>query len=169
MKFKVLIYIGAFVITFCGCSGDPEITRGQFEVFLLNDTSVRVQRYSATHLDDLYLADSPWITASDILSYDWEVHEITFKENAASLLVQFRNEMSGPDIPFVVVANGERIYMGVFPWGASSHVGPYVTIMLAHGEQAGVRFGRPMLQPSPDPRNDVRIRECLEEARILAD
>ena len=167
MKFQLLILICAFVVTFGGCSGDPEIPRGEFEVFLLKDTSVRVHMYSETHLNDLSLADSPWITASDILSYDWDAHEILFKKKAASLLVQFRNVMSGPDIPFVVVANGERVYMGVFPWIASSYIGPQVPIMLARGEQAGVRFGSPRWLPSYDPRNDIRIRECLEEAGIL--
>jgi hypothetical protein len=140
---------------------------GQFEVFLLTDTTIRVSRYTGTRLADLPLAKSPWITSADISSYDWETHEIILKTESAGLMGNFRDRFGGPDIPFVVVANGERIYMGQFPWLPSSFMGSGPSIYKVDGDQPGVRIGPPPISGVPDPRTDERIKRCLTEAGLL--
>lgn len=157
----------ALVLATTGCADTPTPAHGQFEVFLLSDTTVRVFHYAGTRLEDLPLAESPWITSADIFSYDWETHEIILKPESAGLMGNFRDPLGGPDIPFVVVANGERIYMGQFPWMPSSFLGSGPSIYKVEGDRPGVRIGPPPNLGVPDQRNDERIQRCLTEAGLL--
>ena len=157
----------AVVFATTGCTDSPSPAHGQFEVFLLSDTTVRVHHYAGARLEDLPLAEFPWITAADIFSDHWETHEIILKDESAGLMGKFRDQFRGPDIPFVVVANGERIYMGQFPWMPSSYLAPGPSIYKVEGNRPGVRLGPPPVSGVPDPRTDERIKRCLTEAGLL--
>jgi len=149
------------------CSAASETSQGQFEIFFLNDTSAGAHRFMQTSLRNLPLADSPWITTADISAYNWETHEIFLKKESAALMDQFQDPLFGLDIPFVVVANGERIYRGQFRSMVSSSIGLWAQIFRIEGETPGVRLGLPGVSYSLDLRSDERIRRCLVEAGLL--
>ena len=166
MRFSLVITL---MWVFIGSSNRPDTPRCQFEIYFLRDTTARAYKFSEISLEDLVLADSCWISSNDIAKYIWKNHEILLKDGVSSLMSQFRDPMRGPDILFVVVANGERIYKGSFWYSASSYIGPTVKISRINGERKGVRLEAPPLQNTPDPRNDERIRKCLKEAGVLVD
>lgn len=149
------------------CLADSEAPQGQFEIFFLNDTSAGAHRFMQTSLRNLPLADSPWITTADISAYNWETHEIFLKKESANLMDDFQDPLRGLDIPFVVVANGERIYRGQFHTWVSSSIGLGVQIFRIEGETPGIRLGPPGVSSSVDLRSDERIRRCLVEAGLL--
>ncbi len=149
------------------CFAESEAPQGQFEIFFLNDTSAGSHRFMQTSLKNLPLADSPWITTADISAYNWETHQIFLKKESATLMDKFQDPLFGLDIPFVVVANGERIYRGQFPSAISSSIGLGAQIFRIEGETPGVRLGPPGVSYSLDLRSDERIRRCLVEAGLL--
>ena len=149
------------------CSAASETPQGLFEIFFLNDTSAGAHRFTKTSLRNLPLADSPWITTADISAYNWETHEIFLKKESATLMDNFQDPLFGLDIPFVVVANGERIYWGQFPNMLSSFIGFGAQIFRIEGEMPGVRIGPPGVERAIDLRGDERIRRCLVEAELL--
>lgn len=76
-----------------------------FEIYLVQ--GLTLEQAQATALADLPLERSPLITGDDLVAYDWEDHTFLLKDNSKL----------GPDLlrrPFVVVAGGDRIYMGAF-------------------------------------------------------
>ena len=70
-------------------------------------------------LDGLIVADKPLITEDDIISFDWEKQHIHLKPGVKERLPNVDNPPQVWGVPFVVVANGERIYLGAF-WSLSS-------------------------------------------------
>ena len=74
---------------------------------------------------------------------------IRLKDESAGLMGKFRDQFRGPDIPFVVVANGERIYMGPFPSGClAPYLAPGPSIYKV-GIDQGVRLGPPPYRVFP--------------------
>ena len=119
------------------------------------------------------LAGSPIISDADILVYDFTNHLMTLKPEAFRHIP--RPDASG--IPFVVVANGERIYLGVFMTGLSSMSIAVPSIIVdAHNLDTNLppntlRIDRVYFAPysttDPDPRLDDRIKQSLTSVHKL--
>ncbi|WP_077368944.1 hypothetical protein [Anaerosalibacter sp. Marseille-P3206] len=76
-------------------------------------------------LDTLLLEDEAIFTDKDLVSYDWTEHKLLIKSN--KYIDELRkNHLSLSHKPFIVVVNGERIYMGVSWSFASSAIAPSV-------------------------------------------
>jgi hypothetical protein len=64
-----------------------------------------------TNLQDIVLAPKPLLVDRDFVAYNTNTHEFTITAKAAS---RFHHEVRGLNVPFVLVANGQRIYLGEF-------------------------------------------------------
>lgn len=113
------------------------------------------------------LEDSPIITDEDILSYDFERHAMTLKPEALARLP--RPKVSGNG--FVVMADGQRIYLGAFTTCVSSMSFAVPSIMV---DGRALNTNQPpnvlvidraypdtLSCKGPDPRSDPRIKEAL--------
>jgi hypothetical protein len=115
-------------------------------------------------LSELELEDEPWLSLKDIDYYDSSTHYIYFKSSTFSFGVDVKKSFVKP---FVVVASGERCYLGYF-LGASSFLPPTPHIYypaLVPDDIIAIRKNG--LDGAEDVRNDPRIREVFMKAGKL--
>jgi hypothetical protein len=102
------------MVTSCIDTVSPESEWKRFCIYLLQDEQLSTKDVEQAPIYSLKLKEKPLITYSDILNYDFETHIIylkkTFKEYFHSDSVQVFSKLFGR--PFVIMAKGERIYLG---------------------------------------------------------
>jgi len=133
----------------------------RFQLFLLKDSSLGSGGVANQPLDSLVLADGPMLDLNYIAYVEQSTFRIGFgpDQGAASSM---RSKLGTPmDVPFVVVADGARIYLGTFTSSISSIApsGPFVSMEEIATD--GFTLHAPMT--GPDPRNDERIIKALTE------
>ena len=146
---------------------EPRPEGHSFGIYLVTGPAERSSDSNREDLSTLRLADSPIISDADIIAYHWSAHSITVTSNALS-------DLPKKDTPFVVVADGQRIYEGVFitPYSALTMVGGATIRVwpLSRTDNAlQIGFepwqaveGPPVhLVTLADPRNDPRIERAL--------
>jgi hypothetical protein len=118
----------------------------------------------------LALSSAPVISAADVISYDFSTHAMRLRSEAIKRLP--KPPVSG--IPFVVVVNGERIYLGAFYMSYSSITcaRPVIVvdkIELDRGNTVIIDRAYPASTASgKDWRSDERVKDVLSKLRKLA-
>jgi hypothetical protein len=143
-------------------------TTNSFGIYLTTGTVDR--RIIATGKGDwsaIRLSDSPLISADDIISYDFAEHSMKLRPEALARIP--RPPVAGT--PFVVVANGERVYLGVFTTAFSSIPSGVPSIMVDRRmfvksqPSDTLIIEPPHPHPTsgigPDLRGDLRIKTAL--------
>jgi hypothetical protein len=124
-----------------------------------------------TDINQIILEDKPVLTAADIVSYDWNTHTMELTDRGLHSIPATK-EVGVHGKPFVVVADGQRCYIGAF-WATFSSLGHEnpvielpldtktnsVTIRRAYPSD---KFGR-----GSDHRTDKRIFKVLSELSKL--
>jgi len=144
-------------------------TTNSFGIYLIAEpVDRRIIAYGKGEWSRLRLSEPPLISATDIGSYDYAGHALRLRPEAIARIP--RPPVAGT--PFVVAANGERIYLGVFTTGSSSMSFAVPSIMVDRRwlvtnqppdtlviERA---YPSPRFGVGPDPRGDPRIRTVLK-------
>lgn len=138
-----------------------------FEVYLVKeDQQILLDDIT---IDQLMLEDTPIISKSDIISYNWNLHTLKLKNN--NKITRDLLQRS-----FVVMVDGERIYKGTFWSGVFSMVPPKVAvyldnlvedndyIFLSLGSWA---IGREIKPDAEQTLSDQRVKNVLERDGIL--
>jgi hypothetical protein len=127
-------------------------------------------------LDTLKLLQPTFLSISDITSYSWSNHTITYSDSVWERLKTWGNLLHKI---FVVAVGDERIYWGIFIDIVDSGgcQNPVIHLLPRHPDGRNTipkrifidraypeYFGDP---DDPDPREDPRIYEALEGAGIL--
>jgi hypothetical protein len=154
-------------------SGKGEATNS-FGIYLtVEAVDRRITGYGQGNWSHIRLLESPLISATDIISYNFMEHSMRLRPEALAKIP--RPPVEGT--PFIVVANGQRIYLGVFVTSISSMSFAVPTIVV--DRQALVTNQRPDTlviqraypQPSfgigPDPRGDQRVKTVLNTLHKL--
>jgi hypothetical protein len=129
------------------------------------DVTERIVRFYKSPAKDIPLAKYPLLSDKDIQSYDWRTHTLTFNKNT---LYRIRPP-SVHGAPFVVVVDGEPLYVGAFYTGLSSIPCPLPTLLMDDIRRTNtVQIGRayptqPFGGGAPDPRSDPRLKKVLQE------
>ena len=144
----------------------------QFSIYLLNGQNITTEKAEKYELSDLQLQAQPWLSINDIEFYDFSTHCIYLKEDISSLFggdsITIFNEIFGT--PFVLVADGERCYLGSFYTSISSWMpkGPRIEdIDWWQYPKDVIRINRAAyfdgadFSTFEDVRNDNRIRNGL--------
>jgi type 1 glutamine amidotransferase len=139
----------------------------RFAIYLVADP-IDAGKPDEITLEQLRFAPEPIITEKDMLGYEWNQHILKLTSEA-------RTRIPGPSvwgIPFVVVADGKRCYLGAFWTGASSYMPK--TPMVYVGMASGLTGSKNSVQILPipvagaeDQRGDQRIRKVLEELNFV--
>jgi len=124
------------------------------------------------------LSPKPLISDADIVTYAFTNHLLTLTPEAAQRIAHFR--MPQLTEPFIVVANGERIYRGALVSSSCSQSFALPSITLWGSQQFTIHtnlppnsvlidrtYAEPFSQTGPDPRSDERIRRALDALRKL--
>ena len=137
----------------------------RFQVYLLHDPSLTALDAAQLALDSLVLATLPLLDLSRIAYVEQATTRIGLNPGQ-KLGDSIHTELGHPlGLPFVVVADGVRIYLGTFTSMVSSitPAGPY--IMMDDITSDGLVIQPPWT--GTDPRNDPRILQVLTEAGKL--
>jgi hypothetical protein len=121
---------------------------------------------------DSAMLDEPLITDKDIVEYDWKNHVIKIDTAALERIPSVKAAING--IPFVVVADGKRCYVGAYWTHYSSLREPRIPIIdITRGNASDKWFpsGRSpdngvlcisfQYQNMKDSRNNPKIYKCL--------
>ncbi len=114
------------------------------------------------------LGDDPILTDKDIVAYDWNTHTLKLRPGLAQQLDREYGRRSVS--PFVVIANGQRCYLGAFLSHISSYMPsvPVIQVFLSgHSPEKAIRIRESPISGTKDPRSDPRIRRALEQAGLL--
>ncbi len=153
----------------------PILEGEAFELYLVSDKMMTGADLKDYELDEIPLAEKPFIKTDDIHNFLWEDQLINLKETAyKSLVFLFSDNLPLSGLPFVIVSHGERIYAGAFwsPFSSASFDG--VTIIQPldpAGMPLVITLGYPTdaFFSGEDPRYDLRLKQALENADLLWD
>ena len=160
----VLLLLAPFLLGGCGAKANAE----GLAIYL---TKANIPPDKMGMLSHFEIADKPVISQSDIVSYDWDTHEIQLTARAFSKLEAMEIPTTG--ISFLVCVNKNPVYWGAFWTLVSSRTFNGVTIMLKppmYGEniiRIELGYPAPEFFSGSDPRNNLAIKQALEKAGKL--
>ncbi len=176
MKKLVIFLLCSFLISSCSSENITEntYTDESFSIHLLKDKSIDVVVADSIGLNKLVPDDTPLITGKDMLSYIWEIHSFILPDNCAQVAFKRLGEYRlSRGVPFIVMVNNERIYLGAYIYIVSSFAPSVPTICDAEfysGDSSEKRFNISI--PSfamNDPRGDKRIYNALKACGVLVE
>ena len=140
-------------------------THTKFGIFLAVNTDLNTPpgRVDLAHVQ---LAAKPVISADDIISYDLSTHSMKLRRKPLTGIPLAPGQLVR-GVPFVVVANGQRIYVGAFTTEISSISFNVPTIVLGRfktpDDVTVIDRGYPAdsFGKGSDPRGDPRIENAL--------
>lgn len=134
-----------------------------FNIFLLKDENVTAHKASEQELSSLELQVRPWVSSDDIEYYDYSTHVIYLKNELKIYDTIIDISVFGK--PFVVIANGERQYLGaIWPnFSSSWFSGPVINVAprFYPDDIIHISYFRYLSQQSQDPRENDEIRDAL--------
>jgi hypothetical protein len=140
-------------------------------IYLLADESITAVQAAQLPLDSLEIASSPLMTMESLAYYDANTHALFFGSWWSSgSLINPLPQVGVFGLPFVVVADQERIYLGAFYTLISSVLfdGPIIVIDYPEAPYDHVVIEPNYASPqTPDPRSDTRIFNVLRASGKL--
>ena len=145
-----------------------------FAIYRLDDPDISADEAVDLPIDSLELYHNPLVDLGTLAYYDADDHTLVFGGWRSAEYV--RNQL--PDVgvrglPFVVVVNGERIYLGAFYTMLSSIGFEYPVIIIDPPVSPNDRliiernYAAEPPPGTPDPRSDPRLVELLHAAGKL--
>lgn len=153
----------------------PQRSGGGFGIYLPADEKINASDALKLKLDEIRLQEKPLLALEDFVCYSWEDHWFKLTPEALKKLPK----PSPPEnrllrgIPFVVVADGKRIYLGAFWTSISSMSFPNPVII---ADEMWLPYRRNWLtidraypgatpeQSNDDPRNSPLLKSVMESA-----
>ncbi len=116
---KILILLTSTIFLLFECSSNPtgSIVDNSFSIYLTMDTTNNSP--DKTALDKIILEKEPILSIQSITSYKWDNHLIEFS-NKAKERIKSKEPLFGRF--FILIAQNERIYWGLFTDDASSGI-----------------------------------------------
>ena len=123
-------------------------------------------------LTDLPLEQTPFISMEDVVMYNSSTYEMTLTESAAAIVHRLGIPVNG--MPFVVVARGERIFMGAFWTPVSSLSYSGIVAMPSLEEDSSILYfdlGYPSADffEGVDLRDNEQIIKAFSKAEKLSE
>jgi hypothetical protein len=146
----------------------PAAWSSRFQIYLLEDPSLPTSQAALVPLDELVLAQRPlYVDLTTLLSVERSsgLFRLVPDEPSAALVRRQVEGTGSLNLPFVVVADGARIYMGAFVSALSSYRYPGPIAPLEELQDDRLTILGPAA--GDDPRWDPRIVKVLSEASRL--
>lgn len=141
-----------------------------FAVFLVR--GLRTADAMKLKLEEVPVESQPVFTDKDLISYKWKEHELELRKDYD--LNKSLGKVPLDGLPFVVFANGKRIYLGAFwtPLSSLASIIPAIMVMVPMmPQQTTIRIGAGYPDKMPngqiDPRNDNLIYNALKSTGKL--
>jgi len=172
----LFVLIVVFIMNTCTNDKNPvgPFYANGFALYLLADATIPATKASMEKLDTLTLNEDPLINLAGIKQYSWKDHSFSVTDEVwenVRQVVQSRQSVFG--IPFVIVAQNSRRYLGAF-WFAYSSIAP----TFPHIESIDflIKDSKPSVltiqkgwSADVDVRDDPLVYEALKRANKLAE
>lgn len=147
------------------CDSNPSQPTGDdvFSIYLVKDSN-QFYTQEKSPLNEMELEAEPLLSAKEIESYKWSNHLISFPESTKEKMMQKEPLLH---YLFVVVANGERIYWGMFLDDADSFASDSPVIRLLPRNPAGSAIPSTFVIDNGYPgatENDIRPNPKIYKA-----
>lgn len=161
-KLCSLLLLFPLLLGGCGLnSGDKKVSH-HFAIFLVKD--VKTADAMKTKIEELMLETEPLITDKDVLAYEWENHELKLTNDFDISNLPEKVPLDG--LPFVVIADDKRIYLGAFwtPISSLSSNVPVIEVpLILPQNKLKIEAGYPgNINIKSDPRNNKIIYDALK-------
>ncbi len=159
----VRLYVSGFPVASLGA-------QDRLTFKLLSDPKVTAQTAATMPLASLGLATEPVIRLSSIAWYAGAKHQVFWDQLATTAALRNKvGNVGTQGVPFVVEADGARIYLGTFYSLISSQTFPGPTIVMENLSPAGFTIDPAYPAPTSgtDLRSDPRILKVLTETGKL--
>ncbi len=145
----------------------PTTKKHRFAVYLVADP-LDVGNAAQISLELLHLAPEPVISEDDLVGYDWPEHILELRP-AVTQRIAVKSVWG---MLFVVVADGERCYLGAFCALGSSYLPNIPVADVGMDPRLSASKDTLQIRPAPmagaeDSRGDRRIRKVLEELNFV--
>ncbi len=184
---KISLLIIGLILTIPQCTKvDQPRNEGDYDfaIYLLKNSELKIRDIITKELSEqdsqaLYsieLEPNPWLTIDDLNFYDFSSHIIYLKQNKNYLFpppVDGLYPGSWWDKPFMVIANGQRRYVGIFRGGLSNEIDwpfPYITDFKNLVQYPSdliviswIWFSSSLI----DGRNDLVVKNSLSRANVI--
>jgi hypothetical protein len=169
------------------CSNDEnsiEKPEADFAIYLLKNQDLKIgdiltkalADQDSIELSKIEIQDCPWLTDDDIVFYDFSSHIAYLKQEKSHFLLQTNEQLFPADWinkPFVVLAEGQKRYIGVFSSGSSLDNWPVPEIndvfnfWLYPNDLLLIHWSWYPSSDLNDARNDSLVKKALLKAGIL--
>lgn len=121
MKVTLLLFLFLVLISSCHNSTSPNFDNEEFGIYLLKDSSLSTYDAKKYPVESYQLQDKPIINLDDIIKYDWENQIITLTTEANEKFKNIESKIKSIyGLPFIVVAENQKIYLGnIYPMYSS--------------------------------------------------
>ncbi len=158
-----------------GSTVDAPQAAAEVAIYLASENFTTAQLLPESGVLDLAaipLEAEPVLTQDDIVRYNAETHAFSLTPEAIARLEALQLPVSGP--VFVLTVGPDRIYAGAFWTPLSSRSFDGIVILGLPGlslegydYRIDLGYASPGLYPGPDPRDDPRILQALEQGQTL--
>ena len=172
---KKTIFFSVLIISLFSFSCSDDIINNNIgeglNFFLLKDSTITTNEIMNVNINDLTLADNPFLSYKDLNYYDWSNHSFVIGLTKANEIKNYcENNISVRGIPFVVTVDKERIYLGSF-WASYSSLAPVFPHLegtyLPNQTPTTLSIKKSWRDSEPDLRNDQRIYNSLNKYGLL--
>jgi hypothetical protein len=163
----LLMAIEGLTLSFSGfrACGAADGRKG-VEFYLLEDDSMNFEAARKQPLSDLKLKAAPWIASADIERYDWSCHHVYLKKPLALPTVKGAKIDNLAGKPFVVIADGQRCYLGTL-WSllsSSAPTGNTAMIEILGGNLERFELRTYSITTKGESRIDIRDNPAIKES-----
>lgn len=145
----------------------PYEWQSRWGLYLLSDPGITANDALEQPIGGLALASEPIVHLMSIAYYEHATHKAVWGSwSTTQWLLNSLPQVGLEGLPFVLVAGGERIYVGAFTTAISSIMVDAPSIETMSIPEEGFTIQAPPM--APDPRSDPRILKVLAEAVKLA-
>jgi len=171
------LIVAAFCLLLLGCTREGSVLQPDAnDSFAIYIAANRVDEDGAADIDSLDLLQPAFLSGSDLSSYEWSEHRLTYASPVWERLKTWGDLLHRI---FAVTVGAERVYCGLFMDDLDSSACQNPVIMLLPRRPDGRNtiplslsieraypeyLGNP---DDPDPRKDPRIYEALDKAGVL--
>jgi hypothetical protein len=166
-----LLFIMLICNISCTKNGSEPLTG--FEIYLTKNYKWIPREFN---LDTIQIDSLPIISSKDIIFYDFSAHNIFLKKNRNEIFRDIMDENNlFKDIatPFILVANGKKIYLSYFWSSTKSNMGPFTDFCIFDSDHfpedvvnISSGYNLTTLYNSNDLRSDKRIFQALKSDGI---
>jgi hypothetical protein len=175
IQLKYLFVVAIVLVCLICCAERSILEPGANDGAAIYIGSDDIRDDETTQLDQLTLVQPAFLSASDMTSYKWSEHHITYADSVWERLKTWGDLLHRV---FVVAVGNERIYWGRFmdDGDSGSCQNPVIKLIPRHPDgrnstPSSIRIDRGYPEyfgTGPDPRVDPRIYQALEREGVLA-